>query len=57
MFKHAVQILNDGDLSNKVIFLYIVLVPLLGLHVDVLLGIQLTTVTRFEILHCKQTLG
>ena len=24
MFKHAVQILNDGDLSNKVIFVYVV---------------------------------
>ena len=27
MFKHAVQILNDGDLSNKVIFVYVVLAP------------------------------
>ena len=28
VFKHAIQILNDGDLSNKVIFLNIVLVYL-----------------------------
>ena len=48
MFKHAVQILNDGDLSNKVIFVYSVLVkiPLSGIHINVVLGVQFTTVIQ-----------
>ena len=39
MFKRAIQILNDGDLSNKVIFLNIVVVPPLGIRINVVLGI------------------
>lgn len=53
MFKHAIQILNDGDLSNKVIFQNIVLVPPLGIHINVVLGVLLTTVMKFKIGHKK----
>lgn len=51
MFKHAIQILNDGDLSNKVIFQNIVLVPPLGIHINVVFGVLLTTVMKFKIVH------